>query len=180
MVLVNGSDESVGDVSQGVEQDRTEERLDAADSISDNPPQDTRPSLVHGRFRGPQLARSSTAHKGKGHKGKGPSFDCLLKDKSLKELQVFTMLSSWYNRRIMAKNSANTESANGLTQPKVEGLYVALELMELGIELVRQRFVRENPGASEEAIRQYVNAWLQSPRSGTANLKECNTGQVKS
>ena len=100
-----------------------------------------------------------------------PSFDCLLKDKSLKELQVFTMLSSWYNRRIMAKNSANTESANGLTQPKVEGLYVALELMELGIELVRQRFVRENPGASEEAIRQYVNAWLQSPRSGTANLK---------
>jgi hypothetical protein len=71
----------------------------------------------------------------------------------------------------MAKNSANTKSANGLTQPKVEGLYTALELMELGVELVRQRFIRENPSSSEEAIRKHVNAWLQSPRSDTTNLK---------
>lgn len=71
----------------------------------------------------------------------------------------------------MPKDGANTESAGGVTQPKVEGLYIALELMELGIELVRQRFIRENPGAGEEAIRQHVNAWLQSPREGTITRK---------
>jgi hypothetical protein len=50
------------------------------------------------------------------------------------------------------------------TQPNAKGLLMALELMELGIELVRQRFIRENPDASPEMVRKHVNEWLNSPR----------------
>jgi hypothetical protein len=61
--------------------------------------------------------------------------------------------------------------ASKLTQPKIEGLYMALELMELGYELVRQRFMRENPDAGEDAIRQHMNAWVKTPRNSAGNLK---------
>jgi hypothetical protein len=43
---------------------------------------------------------------------------------------------------------------------------MALELMELGIERVRQRFIRENPNASPEMVRKHANEWLKTPRSG--------------
>ena len=51
-----------------------------------------------------------------------------------------------------------------LSQPKIEGLYMALELMELGYQLVHQRFIRENPGADEDAIRNHMRDWINSPR----------------
>jgi hypothetical protein len=61
---------------------------------------------------------------------------------------------------------------NEFTQPNVDGLYTALDLMELGIELVRQRYVREHPDAGEEAIRKHINVWLQTPRSCATTLNQ--------
>jgi hypothetical protein len=71
----------------------------------------------------------------------------------------------------MAAGNANTAQTSTLTQPKVEGLYMALELMELGYELVRQRFIRENPDADENAVRRHLNVWIGSPRNGASHLK---------
>lgn len=72
----------------------------------------------------------------------------------------------------MADGNADTTQIGTLTQPKVEGLYMALELMELGYELVRQRFIRENPDADEDAVRRHLNAWIGSPRNGAGRLKK--------
>ncbi|MFN8792624.1 MAG: hypothetical protein ACK5Y2_14305 [Bdellovibrionales bacterium] len=71
----------------------------------------------------------------------------------------------------MTDKDTDAVQANTATQPKVEGLYMALELMELAYELVRQRFIRENPSASDDAVLQHINAWANSPRNGTTNLK---------
>lgn len=46
---------------------------------------------------------------------------------------------------------------------------VALELMELGIALARQRISRLNPGASPEVIQDKVNEWICTPRSGPSD-----------
>jgi hypothetical protein len=71
----------------------------------------------------------------------------------------------------MADGNADTAQISTLTQPKVEGLHMALELMELGYELVRQRFIRENPDADEDAVRRHLNVWIGSPRNGASSLK---------
>ena len=69
----------------------------------------------------------------------------------------------------MTKTPTESDACQGQgptrTQPNVKGLLMALELMELGIELVRQRFIRENPNASPEMVRKHVNNWLSTPRS---------------
>jgi hypothetical protein len=69
----------------------------------------------------------------------------------------------------MAKTPTQPDEYQGQgsvrTPPNAKGLLMALELMELGIELVRQRFIRENPDASPEVVRKHVNKWLNTPRS---------------
>lgn len=55
------------------------------------------------------------------------------------------------------------------TKPEPKGLMVALELMELGIALARQRISRLNPGASPEVIQDKVNEWICTPRSGPSD-----------
>jgi hypothetical protein len=40
------------------------------------------------------------------------------------------------------------------------GLRAALELTELGAQLLAQRYRREHPGASEEEVRRSVARWL--------------------
>jgi hypothetical protein len=70
----------------------------------------------------------------------------------------------------MTKTPTDSDACQGQgptrTQPNVKGLLMALELMELGIERVRQRFIRENPNASPEMVRKHANEWLKTPRSG--------------
>lgn len=46
--------------------------------------------------------------------------------------------------QVMVKDSEKP-SLNGQTQPNIQGLYTALDLMELGVELARQRLLGSTP-----------------------------------
>ena len=63
-------------------------------------------------------------------------------------------------------NNSNV-SHTGERKPNPQGLVLALELMELGIELARQRIARENPGISHAELVAKTNEWLRAPRSET-------------
>lgn len=52
----------------------------------------------------------------------------------------------------------------GTASPNPAGLLLALELMELGIELTRQRLVRENTGVATDRINEMLRVWIMTPR----------------
>jgi hypothetical protein len=62
-------------------------------------------------------------------------------------------------------NNASKLPDSGESKPNPQGLIRALELMELGIALTRQRIARENPGISPEELTAKTNEWLSSPRN---------------
>jgi hypothetical protein len=47
-----------------------------------------------------------------------------------------------------------------MSRMAVTGLRVALELTELGAQMLAQRYRREHPGAPEEEVRRVVAEWL--------------------
>jgi hypothetical protein len=59
-------------------------------------------------------------------------------------------------------NSNLTHSAE--SKPDSRGLVLALELMELGIELAQQQIARQNPGISHAELIAKTNEWLSTPR----------------
>jgi hypothetical protein len=62
-------------------------------------------------------------------------------------------------------NSGNSNpNYSGERRPNSQGLVLALELMELGIELARQRIARQNPGISHGELVVKTNKWLSAPR----------------
>jgi hypothetical protein len=50
-------------------------------------------------------------------------------------------------------------------KPDASGLLLALELMELGIELAQQRIARLNPDISHAELVAKTNEWIRSPRN---------------
>lgn len=50
-------------------------------------------------------------------------------------------------------------------KPDARGLVLALELMELGIELAKQRIARENPNISRSELIAKTNEWIRAPRN---------------
>ncbi len=48
-----------------------------------------------------------------------------------------------------------------------ERLRVAMEMHDLGVELMRQNLRRRHPGTSEEWIRAELSRWLRSPSAGS-------------
>lgn len=65
-------------------------------------------------------------------------------------------------------------SPSGHMLPNPQGLIEALQLMELGFELVRQRLIREDPQASSEVISERLNAWISAPRSSSIKIQRTN------
>jgi len=67
------------------------------------------------------------------------------------------------------KNNVNNSDLidRGERRPDSKGLVLALELMELGVELARQRIARENPGMSRRDIVAKTNEWLSARRINT-------------
>ncbi len=55
----------------------------------------------------------------------------------------------------------------GESRPNSQGLLLALELMELGIELAQQRIARQNPGISRGELVAKTNDWLSALRAET-------------
>lgn len=63
-------------------------------------------------------------------------------------------------------SAASTDDRlDGCRVPDPQGLVLALELMELGIELTKQRIVRECPNISRAELIVKTNEWLRAPRS---------------
>lgn len=62
------------------------------------------------------------------------------------------------------KTNDLSRSGTAARTPNPHGLVRALELMELGIELARQRIVRQNPGISRADLITKTNEWLSAPR----------------
>lgn len=50
--------------------------------------------------------------------------------------------------------------------PEAERLRIAMELRDFGIEMYRQRMIRENPQATDTEIDALVWAWLLAPPQG--------------
>jgi hypothetical protein len=50
-------------------------------------------------------------------------------------------------------------------KPDARGLVLALELMELGIELAQQRIARQNPNLSPSQLVDKTNEWIRAPRN---------------
>jgi len=48
------------------------------------------------------------------------------------------------------------------SDPRVSRLLAALDLMELGIEMMRQNIARRSPGASREAVNAELQAWIEN------------------
>jgi hypothetical protein len=73
----------------------------------------------------------------------------------------------WYSLGMSTEESSNTSTPpdSGESKPNPQGLIRALELMELGIALTRQRIARENPGILPEELTARMNQWLSSPRN---------------
>lgn len=63
-------------------------------------------------------------------------------------------------------NNLEPNSWNGRT-PDPKGLVLALELMELGIELAQQRILRQNPTISRADLIDKTNEWIRAPRNGS-------------
>ena len=55
-------------------------------------------------------------------------------------------------------------SGSAPRKPNAQGLLLALELMELGLELARQRIALQNPGISPADLIAKTNEWLSVPR----------------
>jgi len=66
---------------------------------------------------------------------------------------------------------ANAENT-GETKPNIQGLYIALELMDLGVALVRQRFIRDHPNADADAVTEYLSNWISTPRSRSIRYRK--------
>jgi hypothetical protein len=68
--------------------------------------------------------------------------------------------------RMIKDNDDNNSKPNlsGEGRPNPQGLVLALQLMELGIDLARQRIVRENPGIPHAELVAKTNEWLKAPR----------------
>ena len=49
-------------------------------------------------------------------------------------------------------------------KPDARGLVLALELMELGIELAQQRIARQNPNLSHSELVDKTNEWIRALR----------------
>ena len=71
--------------------------------------------------------------------------------------------------RMTTDDKVNNSNLNhsGERRPHLQGLVIALELMELGIELARQRIARQNPGMSHGELVAKTNEWLSAPRVET-------------
>jgi hypothetical protein len=63
-------------------------------------------------------------------------------------------------------NNPHRNSCNG-RKPDPKGLVLALELMELGIELAQQRIHRLNPSISRADLIAQTNEWIRAPRNGS-------------
>ena len=50
-------------------------------------------------------------------------------------------------------------------KPDARGLVLALELMELGIELAQQQIARQNPNLSHSQLVDKTNEWIRAPRN---------------
>ena len=55
-----------------------------------------------------------------------------------------------------------------MSEPGAEGVALALELTQFGIELQAQRYRREHPSASDDEVGACVQAWLLD-RPGAAD-----------
>ena len=75
--------------------------------------------------------------------------------------------AGWYSGVMATEGSSNTLKVmdSGESKPNPQGLVRALQLMELGIALARQRIARENPGISPVELTARTNDWLSSPRN---------------
>ena len=62
------------------------------------------------------------------------------------------------------ENTTSHTPASGC-KPDANGLLIALELMELGIELAQQRIARQNPNISHAELVAKTNEWIRAPRS---------------
>jgi hypothetical protein len=51
------------------------------------------------------------------------------------------------------------------SKPDARGLVLALELMELGIELAQQRIARQHPNLSHSELVAKTNEWISAPRN---------------
>ena len=60
-------------------------------------------------------------------------------------------------------NNTNGASPAG-RKPDARGLVLALELMELGIELAQQRIARQNPTISHSELIAKTNEWIRAQR----------------
>ena len=71
--------------------------------------------------------------------------------------------------RMATEDKVNNSNRNhsGERRPNSQGLLIAIELMELGIELARQRIVRQNPAISQSELMAKTNEWLSAPRCDT-------------
>jgi hypothetical protein len=69
---------------------------------------------------------------------------------------------------VVDDNTSNSDLNDfGARRPNPKGLVLALELMELGIAITRQRLARENPELSHGELIAKTNEWLSAPRGGT-------------
>jgi hypothetical protein len=55
-------------------------------------------------------------------------------------------------------------TASAGRKPDARGLVLALELVELGIELAQQRIARQNPILSHSELVDKTNEWIRAPR----------------
>jgi hypothetical protein len=55
----------------------------------------------------------------------------------------------------------NEDQAKPASNPLAQRLLCALDLMELGIELMRQSIIRRRPDASIESVNLELQAWIK-------------------
>lgn len=66
-----------------------------------------------------------------------------------------------YNLVVVQINSKSTKEKQPESESASARLLAALDLMELGISIMRQNIVRKNPGAPAEKINAELQAWLE-------------------